>query len=79
MTARSRRHVFRFGAATLLALAIVVVYFRWLHVNETTVALTFLSMARAMSIAGTFFLFSDIAALSAIFVYTLTPEKKALT
>jgi len=44
-----------------------------------TVALTFLSMARAMSIAGTFFLFSAIAGLSAIFVYIFTPETKGRT
>lgn len=44
-----------------------------------TVALTFLSMAKAMTIAGTFFLFSAIAALSAIFVYFFTPETKGRT
>lgn len=44
-----------------------------------TVALTFLSMARAMSIAGPFFLFSAMAGLSAIFVYIFTPETKGRT
>lgn len=43
---------------------------------SATVALTFLSMARAMTIAGTFFLFSVMAFLSAIFVYIFTPETK---
>ena len=44
-----------------------------------TVALTFLSVARAISIAGTFFLFSGVAALSAIFVYNFIPETKGRT
>lgn len=44
-----------------------------------TVALTFLSMAKAMTIAGTFFMFSAIAGLSAIFVYLFTPETKGRT
>jgi two-component system sensor histidine kinase KdpD len=32
----------RYGVSTVTAAAIVAVYFHWLHVNETTVALTFL-------------------------------------
>jgi MFS family permease len=60
--------------AQAMGLAIVVN-----RLASGTVALTFLSMARAMSIAGTFFLFSAIAALSAVFVYTFTPETKGRT
>lgn len=44
-----------------------------------TVALTFLSMAKAMTVSGTFFLFSSVAALSAVFVYIFTPETKGQT
>ncbi len=36
------RVILRYTASTATAAAIVAVYFRWLHVNETTVALTFL-------------------------------------
>lgn len=60
--------------AQAMGLAIVVN-----RLASGTVALTFLSMARAISIAGTFFLFSAIAALSAVFVYTFTPETKGRT
>ena len=44
-----------------------------------TVALTFLSMAEAMTIAGTFFLFSATGALSIVFIYVFTPETKGKT
>ncbi len=37
-----KRSVVRYSVSTGLAAAIVAVYFRWLHVNETTVALTLL-------------------------------------
>src|ERR1700678_2823100 len=36
------RSIVRYSVSTATAAAIVAVYFRWLHVNETTVALTFL-------------------------------------
>jgi two-component system sensor histidine kinase KdpD len=38
----SLRSVIRYALSTVTVAAIVAVYFRWLHVNETTVALTFL-------------------------------------
>jgi two-component system, OmpR family, sensor histidine kinase KdpD len=37
-----KRSVIRYGVSTATAAVIVAVYFRWLHVNETTVALTFM-------------------------------------
>jgi two-component system, OmpR family, sensor histidine kinase KdpD len=37
-----QRSLVRYGVSTVTVAVIVVVYFRWLHVNETTVALTFL-------------------------------------
>jgi len=37
-----KRSIVRYSISTATAAAIVAVYFRWLHVNETTVALTFL-------------------------------------
>ncbi len=36
------RSIVRYSVSTATAAVIVAVYFRWLHVNETTVALTFL-------------------------------------
>src|SRR6202522_1020384 len=36
------RSIVRYSVSTATAAAIVAVYFRWLRVNETTVALTFL-------------------------------------
>jgi len=36
------RGIVRYSVSTVTAAVIVAVYFRWLHVNETTVALTFL-------------------------------------
>ena len=36
------RSLVRYSVSTATAAVIVAVYFRWLHVNETTVAMTFL-------------------------------------
>src|ERR1700677_290201 len=36
------RSIVRYSVSTVTAAVIVAVYFRWLHVNETTVAMTFL-------------------------------------
>nr|QCU55122.1 polyol transporter [Camellia fraterna] len=40
------------------------------------IAMSFLSMARAITVAGTFFIFSAVSAVSVAFVYTLVPETK---
>ncbi|XP_028078914.1 probable polyol transporter 4 [Camellia sinensis] len=40
------------------------------------IAMSFLSMARAITVAGTFFIFSAFSAVSVAFVYTLVPETK---
>ncbi|GMH12077.1 hypothetical protein Nepgr_013918 [Nepenthes gracilis] len=43
------------------------------------VAMSFLSISSAITVAGTFFTFSAISALAVIFVYTLVPETKGKT
>ncbi|XP_050248228.1 probable polyol transporter 4 [Quercus robur] len=40
------------------------------------VAMSFLSVSRAISVAGVFFIFSATSALSVLFVYTFVPETK---
>ncbi|PKA55753.1 putative polyol transporter 4 [Apostasia shenzhenica] len=40
------------------------------------IAMTFLSLTKAISVAGTFFLFATISALSVAFVYSFVPETK---
>ncbi|KAJ7981435.1 putative Sugar transporter [Quillaja saponaria] len=40
------------------------------------VAMSFLSVSRAITVAGTFFIFSAVSALSIVFVYRLVPETK---
>ncbi|OWM78641.1 probable polyol transporter 4 [Punica granatum] len=40
------------------------------------VAMSFLSVSRAISVAGTFFVFSTVSALSVVFVHKLIPETK---
>nr|QCU55136.1 polyol transporter [Camellia fraterna] len=40
------------------------------------IAMSFLSMAPAITVAGTFFIFSAVSAVSVAFVYTLVPETK---
>ena len=42
MQRKLRYSLFRYSISTASAAVIVAVYFRWPHVNETTVALTFL-------------------------------------
>ncbi|KAJ4825871.1 putative polyol transporter 4 [Turnera subulata] len=46
------------------------------RVSSGLVAMSFLSVSRAISVGGTFFIFSLISALSVAFVYTLVPETK---
>jgi len=43
------------------------------------VAMSFLSLSSAISLAGTFLTFSAVSALSVLFVYTLVPETKGKT
>ncbi|KAI9093419.1 hypothetical protein K1719_027433 [Acacia pycnantha] len=40
------------------------------------VAMSFLSVSRAITVAGTFFLFAVISSLAVVFVYSLVPETK---
>ncbi|KDP24153.1 hypothetical protein JCGZ_25810 [Jatropha curcas] len=46
------------------------------RVSSGLVAMSFLSVSRAISVGGTFFIFSAISALSVVFVYTFVPETK---
>src|ERR1700733_3373303 len=46
LLSRSRALVFRYAAMTSAAMLVVLVYRRILHVNQTTVALTFLVMVQ---------------------------------
>ncbi|KAJ9690400.1 hypothetical protein PVL29_012848 [Vitis rotundifolia] len=49
------------------------------RVSSGTIAMSFLSVARAITVAGTFFVFSGISALSIAFVYMCVPETKGKT
>lgn len=40
------------------------------------IAMSFLSVAKAITVAGTFYLFSAVAALSVVFVHNLVPETR---
>ena len=46
------------------------------RISSGFVAMSFLSMAKAISVGGTFFIFSAISALSIVFVYKCVPETK---
>lgn len=46
------------------------------RVSSGIVAMSFLSVSRAISVGGTFFIFSAISALSVLFVHTVVPETK---
>lgn len=46
------------------------------RVSSGAVAMSFLSLSRAITVGGTFFIFSLISALSVAFVYTCVPETK---
>ncbi|KAF3793333.1 Polyol transporter 5 [Nymphaea thermarum] len=49
------------------------------RVVSGVVSMSFLSMVKALSVGGTFFLFSGIAALGALFFYMFLPETKGKT
>ncbi|XP_058078032.1 probable polyol transporter 4 [Magnolia sinica] len=49
------------------------------RVSSGLVAMSFLSMARSISVAGTFLIFSAMSALSVAFVYVFVPETKGKT
>ncbi|KAF8409302.1 hypothetical protein HHK36_005376 [Tetracentron sinense] len=46
------------------------------RVSSGLIAMSFLSVSRAITVAGTFFIFSAISALSVAFVYMFIPETK---
>ncbi|XP_041026031.1 probable polyol transporter 4 isoform X2 [Juglans microcarpa x Juglans regia] len=46
------------------------------RVSSGLIAMSFLSISRAITVAGTFFVFSLLSALSVAFVYTCVPETK---
>ncbi|KAG6641182.1 probable polyol transporter 4 [Carya illinoinensis] len=46
------------------------------RVSSGLIAMSFLSVSRAITVAGTFFVFSILSALSVAFVYTCVPETK---
>ncbi|CAK9151337.1 unnamed protein product [Ilex paraguariensis] len=46
------------------------------RVSSGLIAMSFLSVSRAITVAGTFFIFSALSALSVAFVYKLVPETK---
>lgn len=46
------------------------------RVSSGVIAMSFLSMSRAITVAGTFFLFAVISAMSVVFVHTCVPETK---
>ncbi|WOL00219.1 putative polyol transporter 4 isoform X3 [Canna indica] len=49
------------------------------RLSSGLVAMSFLSVSRAISVAGTFFTFSSISAISVVFVYYCVPETKGKT
>ncbi|KAJ4746904.1 Major facilitator superfamily protein [Rhynchospora pubera] len=49
------------------------------RVSSGLVSMTFLSLARAMSVAGVFFLFSGLSALAVVFAKVCVPETKGKT
>ncbi|CAL9759918.1 unnamed protein product [Musa acuminata subsp. burmannicoides] len=46
------------------------------RVSSGVIAMSFLSMCHALSVAGTFFIFSAISAISVVFMYMYVPETK---
>ncbi|KAJ7968517.1 Polyol transporter like [Quillaja saponaria] len=49
------------------------------RVSSGVVAMSFLSVSRAISVAGTFFIFAVISLFSVVFVHTFVPETKGKT